>query len=87
MLGKYWPANLRLPLDVVAAMDRSPKYGKGYLEFTTGDELLELLDYCDAASLISSKSEPSVPVVDEKPKPAASNPGPARGPVVINNRK
>ena len=95
MLGKYWPANLRLPLEMIAAMDGSPKYGKGYLDFTTGEELLELLDYCDSytapkpevmelmASLGSNPAAPSAAT----PAPKSVTNSATRGPIVVSNRK
>lgn len=57
-LGRVWPANLRLPLKSQPIIKAHPIYGKGYLDFQTGDELLELLTWCE---------ELVKPKVEEKP--------------------
>jgi hypothetical protein len=54
-LGKVWPANLRLPLSKQAEFKAHPIYGKGYLDFETGEELLKLLDYCE--ELVKPRAE------------------------------
>lgn len=61
VLGKFWPANLRLPLEVMGKFNQHPEYGKGWIEFETGEELLRLLDYCD--ELVTGRGKAGAGVV------------------------
>lgn len=77
-LGKMWPANLRLPLALTAQMSQHPVYGKGYIDFSTGEELLELFAYCQNllrgrgdAEAGAKAAEPSEPV---KSTPSTTKP-------------
>lgn len=46
-LGRVWPANLRMPLKLKGAIKAEARYAKGYLDFQTGDEVLELFSFCE----------------------------------------
>lgn len=65
-IGRVWPANLRLPLPVVQSMKTDALYGKGYLDFQTGEELLGLFDYCETA--VAPKPVPAPTVIDPEVK-------------------
>ncbi len=79
VLQKFWPANLRLPLGSMQEFNNHPEYGKGFIEFQTGEELLGLLDYCQ--ELVSKQKsggvEPSKPAQAPAPVPTAVAPKPA----------
>lgn len=72
-LGRVWPANLRMPLKLrdgrqfKEAIQSVPAYAKGFLDFKTGDELLELFDFCEG--LVKVVETPTAePVVISDPK-------------------
>lgn len=71
VLFRPWPANLRLPLKLQEKLKQHPEYGKGYIDFSTGDELLALFEYCDG--LMGEKKEGAV-------KESTSEPIPQRAP-------
>jgi len=78
VLRKTWPANLRLPLDVQPKVKAHPVYGKGYLDFSTGKELLDLFDF--AAGLVTKKDVAGDGVPTTKPAAAPTAQPPAAAP-------
>lgn len=73
VLRKTWPANLRLPLDAQPKIKAHALYGKGYIDFSTGKELLDLFDF--AAGLVTKKEVPlesgGAALIASTPAPAA----------------
>lgn len=69
VLFRPWPANLRLPLKLQKQLEGHPEYGKGYIDFSTGDELLALFEYCDGL-MGEKKEEVSVSAQSQATKPA-----------------
>lgn len=85
-LGRSWPANLRLPLAASHKLQTHPEYGKGFIEFKTGGELLELFAFCDELVATLAK-ESEAQKTEAADKSAAASPVLSKPSPVISIKK